>query len=275
MLVNRNTNCNTSGKCRWVLYLAIIFVLAITIFGAKNKIRTELQEFLAMSSQAVNKQEIETIIYDFIKKNPDIIISSIKDMQKREYEESLKEAKIAIKNSKNQLQNSEISLVAGNKDGDVTMVVFLDYRCGYCKKVNNEIKEIIKKDSNLKVIFKEYPVLGGASRKLAQTALAVAIVAPNKYVDFHNALISARDQSDEFVQNTLKLLNIDHIKVKNALTDPRIEKELNSTLNLAQQLGIRGTPAFIIGEEMIPGAIDSEAMSGLIKSSREKSKENK
>lgn len=275
MIFNRNSNCNTPGKCRWVLYIAIIFVLAITIFGAKNKIRSELQEFLSVSSQPVNKQEIETIVYDFIKKNPDIIISSIKDMQKREYEESLKEAKIAIKNSKKQLQNSEISLVAGNKNGDVTIVVFLDYRCGYCKKANNELKEIIKKDSNVKVVFKEYPVLGGASKKLAQTALAVAIAAPNKYVDFHNALMGARDQSDEFIQNTLKLLNIDHIRVKDALKDPRIEKELTSTLNLARQLNIRGTPAFIIGEEMIPGAIDSEAMMGIIKASREQAKEKK
>lgn len=275
MLFNRNTNCNTTGKCRWFLYIAIILILAITIFGAKNKIRSELQSFLESPSEKMNKQEIETIVYDFIKKNPDVIISSIKSMQKREYEDSLKQSKIAIQNSKKQIQDSDLSLVSGNKNGDVTIVTFLDYRCGYCKKANNELKEVLNKDSNIKVIFKEYPVLGGPSKKLAQTALAVAIVAPNKYVDFHNALMDARDPSSEFIQNTLKLLNIDHIRVKEALKDPRIEKELNSTLNLARQLNIRGTPAFIIGEEMIPGAIDSEAMLGLVKSSREKTKEKK
>ncbi len=279
MLLNRNSNCNTGWKCGWAIYLALIIILAITIFGAKDRIRLELQKFLSItpSAQKINKEEIETVVYDFIKKNPDVIISSLKEMQKREYEDSLKQAKLTIQNKKDQIQgkDSGIALVAGNKDGDVTIVTFLDYRCGYCKKGNNELKEAIKKDPKIKVIFKEYPVLGPMSQKLAKTALAVYLVDPNKYVDFHNALIEARDPSEAFIQSTLKLLNLDHIKVKEAMNDPRIEKELSSVADLAGQLNVRGTPAFIIGEQLIPGAIDSNAMLELVKTAREKSEEKK
>lgn len=274
-MFNRNNNCNTGGKCKWLICVSVILILAVTFFGAKDQIKLKLQEYLSLPNQEMNKQEIENIVYEFIKKNPDVIISSLKEMQKREYEDSLKQAKIAIKNSKSQLQSEDISLIAGDKNGDVTIVTFLDYRCGYCKKANNALKSVLLQDKKVKVIYKEYPVLGGASRKLAQTALAVAIVKPSKYVDFHNSLMDARDPSDEFIRNTLKLLNIDHIKVKEAMNDPRVEKELASVQNLTRQLNVRGTPAFIIGDELIPGAIDSEAMLKLVKSTREKNKEEK
>ena len=198
-------------------------------------------------------------------------------MQKREYEDSLKQAKIAIQNKKDQLQGKDggIALTAGNKDGDVVIVTFLDYRCGYCKKGNNELKTVIEKDPKVKVIFKEYPVLGPMSQKLARTALAVYLVDSTKYVGFHNALMDSRDPSDQFVQNTLKMLKIDHIKVKEAMKDPRIEKEIASVSELAHELGVRGTPAFIIGDELIPGSIDSNAMLELVKKARETTEEKK
>lgn len=274
MLLDRNVT-TSKVKLGWLAYLFIICMIAIVLFGAKDKIRSQMQKFLAEDSKVFSKEQIETIVYDFIQKNPEVIISSLKSMQKKEYEESLKQAKLTIHNKQDQIlgKDSGISLLAGNKDGDVAVITFLDYRCGYCKKGNSEIKKLIDKDPNVKVIFKEYPVLGPLSQQLAKTALAVYIVDPSKYMQFHNALMDSREPSEQFVQNTLKMLNIDHIKVKQAMKDPRLEKELKSVSDLAHELGVRGTPAFIIGDELIPGAIDSEAMLSRVNAVRDAAKE--
>lgn len=277
MLLDRNVNVSSGKKHSVLLWVFLILVIAIAVFGARDKIKTELKKFLAEENKTMSKEQVETIIYEFIQKNPQVIISSLKSMQQKEYEDSLKQAKITIQNKQDQLQgkDSGITLMAGNKDGDVTVITFLDYRCGYCKKGNAELKKVIEKDANVKVIFKEYPVLGGMSQKLARTALAVYLVDPSKYAQFHNALIESREPSEPFIENTLKMLNIDHIKVKEAMKDPRVEKELASVHELAGELGIRGTPAFIIGDELIPGAVDHEAILSMVKATREKAKENK
>jgi protein-disulfide isomerase len=277
MLLDRNVNANSGKKYGGLLWIFLILVIVITIFGARDKIKTGLKKFLAEENKAMTKEQVETIVYEFIQKNPQVIISSLKSMQQKEYEDSLKQAKITIQNKQDQLQgkDSGITLMAGNKNGDVTVITFLDYRCGYCKKANAELKKVIEKDANVRVIFKEYPVLGGMSQKLARTALAVYLVDANKYAKFHNALIESREPSEPFIENTLKMLSIDHIKVKEAMKDPRVEKELASVSALAGELGIRGTPAFIIGDELIPGAVDHEAILSMVKAVREKAKEKK
>lgn len=277
MLLDRNVNTTAGKKYGMLLWIFFVLVAVITVFGARDKIKTGLRNFLSEEKNTMTKEQVETIVYEFIQKNPQVIISSLKSMQQKEYEDSLKQAKITIQNKQDQLQgkDSGITLMAGNKDGDVTVITFLDYRCGYCKKGNTELKKVIEKDANVKVIFKEYPVLGGISQKLARTALAVYLVDASKYAQFHNALIESRDPNEQFIENTLKMLNIDHIKVKEAIKDPRVEKELASVHALAGELGIRGTPAFIIGDELIPGAVDHEAILSMVKTVREKAKENK
>lgn len=279
MILDRNSSNKKSGNGRMSI-IFIIIIAVVLIVGAKNNIRVKLQEFLAIPQKgsAINsKEDIEVIVYDFIKANPQVIITSLQDMQKREFEDTLKQAKILIKEKKDDLQgkNHEIAPYAGNKDGDIVIVTFLDYRCGYCKKSSEDLVKLIKQDPNVKVVFKEYPVLGEFSKKLAKTALAVYLYDPSKYFEFHNIIMSVRDPNEQFIQDTLKKMNIDHIKIKALLEDKRIDQELDSVAQLAKEIGVRGTPAFIVDEELIPGAIDFNNMIELIKSVREKSSEKK
>lgn len=275
MILNRNSH-NTGKKSKtsaWTYFVFLLCFVLVFAFSSKDKIKKKLQEFLEVpvNASVFNKQEVETIIYDFVKNNPQVIITSLQDMQKREYEESMKQAKVNIHNKKDEIQGKgkKIAPFAGNEKGDVVVITFLDYRCGYCRKANEDIKELIKKDPNVKVVYKEHPVLGDASKKLARTALAVYLVDPTKYVEFHNILISSNDPNDQFIQNTLRLLNVDHIKVKEAMNDPSINQEIADVETLSKEIGVRGTPAFIIGDELIPGAIDVNTMLTLVKKARE------
>ncbi len=255
MLLNRNTNNNKKGN--WLIFPALICILAIILFGARDKIKEELLKFAGP-----DRAEIEKIVQEFIEKNPKVIIHSLQEMQKRDHEEMQKQAQMKIHNKKDQLQSkdSAVNTFAGNPNGDVVIVTFLDYRCGYCKHSNSSLKALIKQDANVKVVFKELPVLGPPSQKLAHTALAVYLLDPSKYMEFHNAIMDSRDPDDKFVQATLVKLNLDPAKVAELMKDPRVQKELDQVEDLAGQLGVRGTPAFIFDEELIPGTMDTEAM---------------
>ena len=134
------------------------------------------------------------------------------------------------------------------------------------------MKALLNQDTNVKVVFKELPVLGSPSQKLARTALAVYLLDPTKYMDFHNAIMDSRDPDDKFVHTTIVKLGLDPLKVEELMKDPRVQKELDQVEDLANQLGVRGTPAFIFDEELIPGTMDTEAMLIKVKEVREVNK---
>lgn len=269
MILNRNSSCNTSSGCSWLVYLAFLIIAGIILFGARHKIKQEIREFAAL-----DKSEVETIIKDYIENNPKVIINSLQDMQKREYEEMMKQSQAKIHENIDALQgkNNEIVPYAGNKNGDVQIITFLDYRCGYCKRANNDLKELVKKDPNVKIIFKEMPILGPQSMTLARTALAVYVVDESKYLDFHNALMEMQDTSDKSLDQIYIKLKLDKDKVMKAMNDPKIQKEIENVASLAEKVGVRGTPAFIVDEEFIPGAIDLGSLINKINDARVKNK---
>ncbi len=267
MLLNRNSSCSTSKSCSWFVFIVIAVILAVVAFGARHKIKAELRELVVM-----DKDQIEKIVQDYINQNPKVIIASIQEMQKRDYEEMVKQAQAKIHDNKDALQgkNSQVSPFSGNKDGDVVIVTFLDYRCGHCKRSNNDLKELVKKDTNVKIIFKELPVLGPQSQKLARMALAVYLIDNSKYIDFHNALMEASELDDKAIEAILKQMNLDSKKVSDMMQDTRVLKELENVSTLAGQLNVRGTPAFIIDEELIPGVIDLNNLLAKVQSLRAK-----
>ncbi len=256
MFIGRNNNCNTGKGCNWLLILTILMVLGVVIFGARHKLKQELREFAA-----IDKMEIEEIVANYIKEHPKAIINSLQEMQKKEFEENMKQAKQS---------SQEINPFIGNKDGDVVITAFLDYRCGYCKKNNNDLKALVKNDSKVKITFKELPVLGPQSLHLAKMALSVYLIDNNKYADFHNALMENEELNDKALSAILAKQNISFDKVTEMMKDPRIDQELKDIRVLAEKLGVNGTPAYVIGEGMIPGALNLEVLTKIVKEVREK-----
>jgi protein-disulfide isomerase len=159
--------------------------------------------------------------------------------------------------------------VAGNPKGDVTVVEFFDYRCGYCKRVTPVLKELMAGDPNLRVVFKELPILSPESNLAAKAALAAE--AQGKYLPFHEALMAS--DSSLSMPDILQLataLKLDTAKLQADMNKPEIQAAIQKNHALAQAVGITGTPAFIIGPELVPGAIELPALKELIAKARKR-----
>jgi protein-disulfide isomerase len=155
----------------------------------------------------------------------------------------------------------------GDPKADITIVEFFDYQCGYCKRAMQTVLEIQKEDPRLRIAWKELPILGPASEFAARAAMAAK--RQDKYLDFHVAVMGNRGQlTPDSVLQIAGKAGIDVDRLKRDMTDPAIEKYLQDTLQLAQQLGINGTPGFIIGNKLVPGALDKQQMKDLIAEAR-------
>ena len=215
------------------------------------------------------RDTVEILVRDYILKNPEIIVESLRGYEEKHRQASEKEAREAIATSRDALEKDRTSPVAGNPHGDVTLVQFFDYRCGYCKKVVPSIKELLNTDENIRLVFKEFPILGPDSVTASRAALAAWKIAPDKYFPFHLALMESRgEMSEARVLETAKKVGIDIDKLKTAMTDPSIKSTIERNIDLARTLQINGTPAFIIGGQLVPGAVDLATLREMVATAR-------
>ena len=263
MILSRTNHSNRNSN--FLTILVFIAIIALIVYGARHKIAMLYKTYFT-----TERAEIEKIVGDYIQSHPKEILQAIQKMQEQEYEEMNKKTKQAIKEKKDEIMGSknEILPIAGNKDGDVVIITFLDYRCGYCKNVNNVLRELIKQDKQIKVVYRELPVLGPQSQEMAKMALAVYLADPGKYEEFHNQVMDLRSTDQASVDKIIVQMGFDLAEIKEIMKDKRIDQELAYNMELAQQLNIRGTPAFIIGDTLVPGAVDLATMQEIVKDSR-------
>ena len=163
--------------------------------------------------------------------------------------------------------------VTGNPQGTLTVVEFVDYNCGYCKRSAPLIQELLKKDKEIRYIYKEFPILSDTSVYASKAALAVNALEPAKYEAFHNALMAHPGalKSNDDVMNVAKKQGLDWSKIVAKINDPAIDKKIATNHAIAQTLNITGTPAFIIGDQLLRGAPQSlEMLEESIKQARSK-----
>lgn len=221
----------------------------------------------AQSVPAEQRQAIEQVVREYLLKHPEVIVEAIEELQKRERADEERKGKQGLSQNKDKLFNDPASPVAGNPKGDVTLVEFFDYQCGYCKSVQADVQKLIKDDGKLKFVFKEFPILGPASVVAAKAALASR--AQGKYEAYHNALMANRGQLDE--ATILKIaasVGLDTERLKKDMDAPEVQQALGANLALAEQLGIRGTPGFVVGDRIVPGAIKLDDMKKLVSEAR-------
>ncbi len=226
----------------------------------------------AMADSALTPAQEEAVrrtVTELLKSNPEIVVDALKSYQEKQEAAQRDHEKITIESLRNDLENDEASPVVGNPNGDVTIVEFMDYRCGYCKKVFPELQALLKEDPKIRYVFKEFPVLGEESVMAAHYALAVWAVAPNKYADYHAALMNNRGAFTE--DKLLKIAEgygIDGDALKRAVADEATEKAIKKIYAMASTLGIRGTPAFIVGGRLVPGAVGIAVLRQLVAEAR-------
>jgi len=230
----------------------------------------------APTSFTVEQQkDLNNLIENYIRKNPEIIIQSIQALQAREQASSEERARLHLVASKPELEQDPTSPVGGNPNGDITIVEFFDYQCGYCKKVFPIVKKLLKEDGNIRYVYKEFPILGPDSVAASKAALAVWKISPEKYSAFHGALMKNRGALPlKRVLKLAKSVGIDAVKIKTEMNSAEILTIVDKTYALATRLNINGTPAFIIGDQLIPGAADEATLKQAVALAREKNKKS-
>ncbi len=213
------------------------------------------------------RKAIEGVVRDYLMKNPEIILEAVDALQQRQKVAEEERARKALTENKKALFENPVDVVIGNPQGDVTVVEFFDYQCGYCKAVLSDTQRLIKDDSKVRFVLKEFPILGPAS--VTASKAAIASRAQGKYVDYHNALMAHRGQlDDDTIMRLAKSVGIDTDKLKKDMDSPDVLKVVAVNQMLAEQLNIRGTPAFIIGDSLVPGAIKLDEMKRLVDAAR-------
>lgn len=219
---------------------------------------------LVITSQAkaglsgTDKKDVEDIVRTLLlEKEPDLIIKAAEEMQRRAEKINTEKGSAAIKSYSKYLHNDKDTPIIGNKNGDVSVVEFFDYQCGYCKVVVPALTKLIKNDRNVKVVLKEYPILGAGSLYASRAALAS--IKQNKYFKFHEALMGSKKRLNEKrIMSIAKKIGLNTKQLAKDMNDPLIQKMIDKNLLLGKKIGARGTPSFIIGKKLLPGAVPLE-----------------
>lgn len=217
------------------------------------------------AAEALNKDEVQQIVREFLAANPEVVIEAIEAYQANQQEIDARRFKEVIAASKHEILAEGLPF-AGNPNGDVVIAEFFDYNCGYCKRAMGDIQKVIEKDPNVKFVFHEMPILSETSGLAARYALAAN--KQGKYFEYHQALMGNTGKDKESLEKLGKDLKLDVAQLTKDAESEAVRKELDTSMALSQKLGIRGTPAFIIGDMLAPGYMTYEAMLEVIEQVR-------
>jgi len=213
------------------------------------------------------KEQVIELIRETLTKNPEIIMEALDTLRKRREQAEALQKKMALTENKSAIFNDPLTPVAGNPEGDVSLVEFFDYNCGYCKRVFPAVMELVKKDKELRYVIKEYPILGDSSVYAAKAALAAKM--QDKYFEMHVSLMQSRGGlSKDKIMAIAQQIGLDTGKLEKDIESDEIKQALQRNFILGQSLGISGTPAFIIGDEIIPGAIGLDQLEAKVEGAR-------
>ena len=244
-----------------------LFLLAV--FGGAFLLNPGLQGAgrSAIAAGEMSQSELDQRVHNYILAHPEVLVEALQSLDARQRAADAAATKAALSKRADDLFRDKESPVGGNAQGDVTVVEFFDYNCPYCRQVAPVIEQAVADDPQLRIVYKEFPILGPDSLFAAKAALAAA--RQGKYGEFHKALYAARTRVTEAV--VLKVAaetGLDIARLKSDMQQPDIEGSISRNAELAQALGITGTPGFVVGDRIFPGATDLETMKKLIEQAR-------
>jgi protein-disulfide isomerase len=236
---------------------------------------------LVLKSSGIDKGEkvsnvgdVENVIAKWVEANPEAIIQSVVSMQQKAAKQQVQDAQKNISDKSSDIFNHKGDPVIAPKGNNITVVEFFDYNCGYCKRAQATIEKLLDDDKKVKVIFKEYPILGPSSEELTTVSLAVNIADPSLYTKFHNALMKSSAKNREDALQVAKDVGVNVDKLKKVLEKNKsdIDSIIAFNRKLGATIGVNGTPAFIVGEELISGAVEISVLKEKIEAHRKSKK---
>jgi len=207
--------------------------------------------------------EIETIVKSYLISHPEVLEDAMNELNKRQAAAEEEKHLASITQNSDTIFNSPRNVTLGNKNGDVTFVEFFDYNCGYCKRAMTDMLDLMKADPKLKVVLKEFPVLGDGSVEAAKVAVAVRMQDPGgaKYLDFHQRLLGGRGPADKArALAAAKEAGLDVARIEKDMASPEARATIDENFKLAESMGMNGTPSYVIGKQVVVGAIGVEGL---------------
>ena len=238
------------------ILLPLLAIAAAAAFTPES--RAESSATPSLDSEAVRK-----IVREYLLEHPEVIEEAIQVLQAKRGSREQDRVRAALREHDKALRSHPMSPVSGNPKGDVTLVEFFDYQCGYCKRSLKSVKDLLETDRQLRIVWKEFPILGPVSRFAARAAMASE--KQGRYLEFHVAVMGSSGKlTEDRVMAIAGNVGLDVRRRRRDMEDPAIENYLDETIRLAQTLGIRGTPAFVIGDTLVPGAVDGVRLKELM-----------
>ncbi|MBP2460816.1 protein-disulfide isomerase [Rhizobium sp. PvP014] len=202
------------------------------------------------------KKEMGEFIREYLIQNPEVMIEVQNALEAKQQNQRVDQSTKAVAANKEAIFASPTDITLGNPKGDVTVVEFFDYNCGYCKHALADMDTILKKDKNVRFVLKEFPILGPDSIAAHKVANAVRLVAPTKYAEFHRTLLGSREQaSEETALSVATALGIDGAALRKSMKDNPNDDLVRQAYQLATAIGITGTPTYVVGDEAVFGAV--------------------
>jgi protein-disulfide isomerase len=209
------------------------------------------------------RQAIEAIVRDYLTDHPEVLVGALQAAKAKLDRDVDAKAAALIADHRHQIYDDPQTPLGGNPHGNVTLVEFFDYRCPYCKETQPALEKLLAAQPRLRLVYKELPILGRVSVTAAHAALAAE--RQGKYESFHRAMMAARGNiTDATVIQVAKSVGLDLDRLEHDMAAPEIGKAIASNIKLADALDINGTPTFVIGDRMIPGAIDLSSLQQLV-----------
>jgi protein-disulfide isomerase len=259
MIAKRTTAMTSSSRT--------VILLAATIFLA-SPVAAPAQAQTFSSDQ---RHEIENIVKGYLLEHPEVLQDIMAELEKRQQAVEAEKHRTAVAENNATLFSSPHQVVLGNPQGNVTMVEFFDYNCAFCKRALFDMLDLLKTDSNLKFVLKEFPVLGEGSVEAAHVAVAARMqdVTGKKYIEFHQRLLAGRGSADKArALAVAKEVGFDMARIEKDLGSDEVKKTIDESMKLADALGISGTPSYVVGNEVVVGAVGIDALKEKIAAER-------
>lgn len=218
------------------------------------------------SDDVRTKEDVEAIVREYLLREPEVIYEALQVLQERRAVAAAEQQRAAIAANGEELYLDPDTPALGAEEPEVVLVEFFDYRCSYCRRVVGPVQALLEDEPGLRIVFKELPVLGPDSVLAARAALASDL--QGGYGDFHFALMEAEDLSRESILRIAGELGLDATRLEADMDSEQVGALIDRNYRLASELGIEGTPAFVVGDELIPGAVDQARLRELIEEAR-------
>ena len=222
---------------------------------------------LAAWADGLDEDRIKELVLETIRENPGIVMEAVAILEQRQADAAEVARADVLSNQRALLEQDTNAPVLGNPDGDVTVVEFFDYNCPYCRRAMDEVQGLMDADANVRLVYREWPILGEGSVFAAKAALAAR--KQGKYEEFHWAMMSMNGRAEE--ASVLRVaaevgLDIDQLRLD--MEAPEIDEHLTTSMSLAQSLGFNGTPSCVIGDELVPGFVEQPQLEEIVDSTR-------